>query len=78
MTPLELFLYSEGYAEKEKEANKLALTQAYASAVWSRAKKIPKLETILKGMDKKPKKKKQSAEELLETIKALNIAFGGT
>jgi hypothetical protein len=29
-------------------------------------------------MDKKPRKKKQSAEELLETIKALNTAFGGT
>lgn len=78
MTPSELFLYSEGYAEKTKEANKLALTQAYATAVWSRAKKMPKLETILKGLDKKPRKKKQTAEEILETIKVLNTAFGGT
>lgn len=78
MTPLELFLYSGGYAESEKDKAKLAMTQAYATAVWSRVKKVPKLDTILKNLDKKPRKKKQSAEELLETIKALNTALGGT
>lgn len=70
-------LCSEAYVENEKEKTKLALTQAYATAAWSRTKKMPKLDTVLNDVSRKPRKKKQTTNEILESIKVINATLGG-
>ncbi|MEC0211825.1 hypothetical protein P4H70_23060 [Paenibacillus ehimensis] len=55
------------------------VTQAYMTAVWSRASKLPKLESILSKQEqatKQPKKKRvQTPEQMLEFAKLFQANY---
>lgn len=72
MTPYEFFLCIESYAEVEEERSKQLIIQAYYTEAFARMKKLPRLKDLLKD-----KKKKQTTDEMLETVKKLNAMFGG-
>lgn len=78
MTPLELRLYSQGYADAQGDKYRLAIAQAYYTAMLERQKRIPPLESLTKHIDKKPvSKKKQSPEEMLAAVKIIDAAIKG-
>lgn len=49
---------------------------AYMAAYWQRVKKMPSLKEVLG--EAQPKLKKQDANDMLEVVKRLNQAMGGT
>lgn len=71
ITPYELFLCVEAYSEIRKERMQELVIQAYYTEAFARMKKLPKLKDLLK------EKKKQSSEQMLETVKRLNAMLGG-
>ena len=75
MTPHELNLYIQDYNEKQKVLNDEKLTLTWLGAYWQRVKKMPSLKQILGN---NAPKKKMTNEEMLEEVKKLNAAFGGT
>ncbi|MDF2510470.1 MAG: hypothetical protein K0S04_336 [Herbinix sp.] len=68
-------LEAEEYQVKLKNYYELAITQAWLTANWQRAKKMPNLDKVLKT--NKPKQKEMTDEQMLNQIKALNAMFGG-
>ena len=71
MTPYELTICMESYADKEKERSKELIIQAYYTEAFARMKKLPKLKDLLKD------KKKQTDDEMLKVVKKLNSMLGG-
>lgn len=64
-------MYIEAYSDRQIAEGKERLTMAYLTAAWSRANKLPKLEQILKKMDKASKPdKEQTPEEMLAMLNA--------
>lgn len=63
------------YNKKKLQEHEEKLVVAYLTAYWNRIKKMPSLKEIL---NKSSGKKKQSSEQMLEEIKRLNEAMGGT
>lgn len=76
MTPAELGIMIRAFNEKTKADHKNELTLAYLTAYWHRVKKMPKLKEVLN--EEEPKKKKMTAQDMLNEIKRLNEAMGGT
>ena len=70
MTPYELTICMESYADKEKERSKELIIQAYYTEAFARMKKLPKLKDLLKD------KKKQTDDEMLQVVKKLNSMLG--
>ncbi len=87
MTPAELNIYAETYAEKQKEEFKEKVALAYWNALWTiqwlgKKTQHPKpLDKILNSFDKqkeqKQDKKGMSPEQMLAQVKLLNKLFGG-
>lgn len=75
MTPHELNLHIIDYQEKRKSDNDDQITLAYLGALWQRVKKMPNFKTIL---NQEVKPKKQTPEAMLDEVKRLNAAMGGT
>jgi hypothetical protein len=75
MTPHELYLYAQVFNEKHKQEIEDRIALTYLGAAWQRSEKLPSLESIL---NKQEEKKKMTNEEMLEEVKKLNAAFGGT
>lgn len=73
MTPYELNIYMDSYADIEKERSKELIIQAYYTEAFARMKKLPKLKDLLKDKEKK----KQTDEEMLAVVKKLNAMMGG-
>ena len=76
LTPRELTVLVDAYEIEEKLQHEKDMAVAYLTAYWHRVKKMPSLKEVL-GI-KKPAKRTQTPEEMLETVKRLNEAFGGT
>jgi len=77
MTPHELNLHIHAYNERAKAEDREGITLAYLTAYWSRIKKMPDLKKLV--AEEKPKKtKNQTPEQMLQVIKNLNAALGGT
>lgn len=82
MTPAELNIYAEAYAEKQKNDFKEKMSLEYYNALWTiqwlgKKSQHPKpLQEILDSIDK-PKKKAMTDEQMLAQVKALNAMFGG-
>lgn len=80
LTPSEFNLIMKEYKEnKENETEDklcVAITQAHYTASFYRAKKIPKLKTILKKFKSK-NKNTQTPEQMFEMVKSLNTRYGG-
>lgn len=82
MTPAELNIYAEVYAEKQKNDFKEKMSLEYYNALWTiqwlgKKSQHPKpLQEILNSIDN-PKKKAMTDEQMLAQVKALNAMFGG-
>ena len=76
MTPDELNLSAEIYAEKKKQDEQNLIIQAYLISRWVWAKEVP-IEKILEDMGNKQENKAMTDEEMLNQVKVLNALFGG-
>lgn len=78
MTPYELNLYIYAHNKREVNLREEGLINAYANAYWGRVKKMPRLDDLLKKSNESRVKKPQSDKQMLQMVKNLNAAFGGT
>lgn len=62
------------YNSKQKQRYEELVTQSYLTAYYHRIKKMPSLKELLN----KTEPKAQSAETLVEKLKAYNASVGGT
>ena len=76
MTPAELNLSAEIYAEKKKQEEQNMIIQAYLISRWVWAKEVP-IEKILNELGTKQENKIMTDEEMLNQVKMLNNLFGG-
>jgi hypothetical protein len=76
MTPYELALICEVWAEQKEAENITKITMVWLGEYYHRIKKLPPIkkavDDVLGG-----KKKTMSDEEMLEKVKSLNAMFGG-
>lgn len=77
LTPGELSILVEAYNERKQSEHEEKLVVAYLTAYWHRVKKMPSINDVIA---KKPVKRNgpQTPEEMLEEIKRINLALGGT
>lgn len=73
ITPFELNISAESYAERKKVNDKQLIHQAYLISRWVWEKKID----IEKILGEKKEKKIMTDEEMLAQVQALNAIFGG-
>ncbi len=77
-TPDELEILATAAAENKVERLKLIITHAYYTAAFSRAKKLPRLKSLLDKIVKRQQKQKgMSDEAMLARVKAMNALLGG-
>ena len=76
MTPAELNLSAEIYAEKKKQEEQNMIIQAYLISRWVWAKEVP-IEKILNELGAKQQNKIMTDEEMFNQVKMLNNLFGG-
>lgn len=72
LTPAELFAFSAGYSQREKEFYRRTIYGAYLTARLGRVKDFPELSDLLAPIDSDHQQMpthEQSAEEMLEIIK---------
>ncbi|MBW7475952.1 hypothetical protein K0T92_14495 [Paenibacillus oenotherae] len=74
MTPHELNLHIQVYAEHNRREIEEGLTLAYMTAYWHRVKRMPDLKKLIQ--DTRPRVSK-TPEQLLAQVKAINAAMGG-
>ena len=77
MTPHELNLCIDAHNKRESNLREEGLINAYANAYWSRVKKMPRLDDLLKKTNGAKSRKPQSDNQMLQAVKKLNAAFGG-
>lgn len=75
LTPGELSIQVNAFNKRQKDEHDQKVIMAYLGAYWQRVKKMPRIKEVLKGPEEK---KKQTAKDMLEEIKRLNEALGGT
>jgi hypothetical protein len=75
MTPYQLNLFVEEINKCKKDEGEEKLILTYLGAYWQRVKRMPDIKKLLKL---EQPKKQMTPEEMLEQIKKLNEAFGGT
>ena len=71
----------DSYIQKNKRDREERIIQAYMTAAWQRAKKMPELDKFLKDLEEKERRNSgepQTPESMLEVVKMLNAQFGGT
>jgi lipase chaperone LimK len=74
MTPYELMLAVEEYQDRMRIEHEARIVQAYMTAAWQRAKRMPSLKKVLR--DVQPKQmKQQSPEEMLAVIIQIHKAM---
>lgn len=75
LTPGELFSVVRGFNKRAEREQENQIVSAYLTAYWHRVKKMPKLDEVI---GKKSQPKKQDVKDMLEEIKRMNLALGGT
>lgn len=75
MTPYELRIYAEVFAEKQQFETEEKITLVWMAENFRRTEELPPLEKIL---GKEEEKKEMSADDMLLKVMQLNSAFGGT
>ena len=93
LTPKEFNYVVEAYiqhqnedVEKQKVRTEELVSIVYMNAIWVRCKRMPTLKKVLEDMEKARKQvkkqpdkgKKMTSKAVLNTVKALNAALGGT
>lgn len=74
MTPYELGLHVEVFMNKQTDEFDEKLTIAWMTAYLHRVDKMPSLQELLN----KKEKKEMTEDEMIQVVKQLNTAFGGT
>ncbi len=69
-TPYELTLIAKAKLQKEQRAFESDLTLAWHIEAFSRQKRLPKLEKLLKDARKKPKKRESRSDAILKAMAA--------
>lgn len=77
ITPYELALFAEAYAEKQEVELKERLSLVWMGEYYHRTKRMPKLSDELKKISS-GKKGNMSSEQMLAVVRRLNKQFGGT
>jgi hypothetical protein len=77
LTWRELAAYARGVRQRQEQDGVLALWLAWHAAAFSRAKRIPAWERILKRITQHRPKRRKTPQQLLAMAEALNIALGG-
>ena len=75
ITPAELYVFSAGFIEREKENYRRTIYGAYLIARLGRVKDFPELSSLLEPIDgdhQQELKREQSAEEMFEIIKSFD------
>jgi hypothetical protein len=72
MTPHELSIYADIYAEKAEQEREDKITLVWLGAYFQRVEKLPSLKEVLGKNDEE-----MTDEEMLEQVKKLNALFGG-
>ena len=67
-TPYEISLIAESKAETEKEELKKAIITAFYTEAFARHKRLPKLDKVLKNLDKPQKKTLSKGDMLLKAM----------
>ena len=75
MTPKELELTLEAYADSQREHYNDLIFVAWHVEAFARQKKLSKLSKLIQT--KKTIKKNQTDEQMLETVKIINAMYGG-
>lgn len=76
MTPHELNMHIEEFNQSRIASQEEKITLAYLGAYWQRVKRMPSLKKVL-GKES-TEKRQQTAADMLEEIKKINAAMGGT
>jgi hypothetical protein len=76
MTPYELNLFINDFAERQQQEREDKLTITYLGAYWQRVEKLS-INHLKKLLNKEPIKKEMTDEEMLKVVKRLNAVFGG-
>lgn len=74
ITPYELSIFAESYLERKEIESEERILQAYLTALWSRTKKMPNINKILK---REKENKVMTDDEMLKQVMKLNALFGG-
>lgn len=74
-TPFEICLIAENYAFQTKEELKLEITQAYYTEYFARHKKLPRLEKVLKDLDKPNRSQSRGDMVLRAMAKAKGVTI---
>lgn len=69
-TPYEISLLAKQYREKQYEQFEDLLSLAWHTEAFSRQKKLPRLEKILKDVRRKPKRKNSASDAILKAMAA--------
>jgi hypothetical protein len=77
MTPYELSLTCEAFFERQEAETQERLTLVWLGEYYHRTKRLPKLKDELKKITGETSRKAMSDDEMLETVKRLNVQFGG-
>lgn len=77
MTPKELNIRLQEFGNLKIEEMKTLIAQAYYTAAFQRSKKLSNLSNVLNKITLN-QKREMTSEEILEKIRRLNEAFGGT
>lgn len=77
MTPRELNIRAELYAEKLKNDQEEKITLAYMAARWQRVETLEPFDYYLEKM-KQPKQEEMTDDEMKLKVRALNAALGGS
>lgn len=75
MTPYELSIYAEVFAEKKQIKQEEKITLVLMGEYFHRMEKLPRFKDVL---GKKEKTKEMTADEMLQNVMQLNGALGGT
>jgi len=67
-TPYEISLITENYGIKSKEQLKQNITLAYYTEYFARHKKLPKIDRILKDIDKPQKQAESKGDIILKAM----------
>lgn len=78
LTPVEMLMCGEAHENEMKAQFKSAMIAAWFNALWLRGNDMPTYNELVDALDgKTPEVKEMTDEEIFETIKVLNAAFGG-
>jgi hypothetical protein len=76
MTPHQLNLHVLDYNKCKKSELEEKLVLTYLGAYWQRVKRMPSIKKVINENQQVPKK--MAPDEMLEEVKKMNTALGGT